>query len=216
MPGTAGSATSGRDRAYEFLKQTVLADPAMEGAFVGEQEVAERVGVSRTPVREALLQLAAEDLVQLVPNRGAYLAPLSGRDLRDLFELRGVLERFAAEKVLATGTIPLDDLRDVIEHQAHFDDPGHTKEFLEWDHCFHRLLVEAAGNATLTKTYATLRARQMRAGLTALARAAGRQTAVLAEHRAIVNALVARDLTAAIEAIDRHHRNTLALQLTAT
>lgn len=53
----------------------------MEGGFISEQEVAERVGVSRTPVREALLQLAAEDLVQLVPNRGAYIAPLTGRDL---------------------------------------------------------------------------------------------------------------------------------------
>lgn len=67
--------TSGREKAYAYLKDTVLTDPGMQGAFLSEQELADRVGVSRTPVREALLQLAAEDLVELVPKRGARVSP---------------------------------------------------------------------------------------------------------------------------------------------
>ncbi|WAL66065.1 GntR family transcriptional regulator [Amycolatopsis cynarae] len=216
MPAPARTATSGRDKAYAFLKHSVLADPAMEGAFVSEQEVAERVGVSRTPVREALLQLAAEDLVQLVPNRGAYVAPLSGRDLKDLFELRGVLERFAAQKALAEGAVPANEMEATLTRQAHHTDREHAKDFIELDHHFHSLLVEAAGNAMLTKTYASLRARQMRAGLTALERSENRQEAVLAEHRRILDALVAGDLEGALAAIDDHHEITLRLQLTAS
>ncbi|TVT51656.1 GntR family transcriptional regulator [Amycolatopsis rhizosphaerae] len=216
MPAPAGTATSGRDKAYAFLKYSVLADPAMEGAFVSEQAVAERVGVSRTPVREALLQLAAEDLVQLVPNRGAYVAPLSGRDLKDLFELRGVLERFAAQKALTEGSVPANEMEATLARQARHTDREHAKDFIELDHHFHSLLVEAAGNAMLAKTYASLRARQMRAGLTALARSENRQEAVLAEHRRILDALVAGDLEGALAAIDDHHEITLRLQLTAS
>ncbi|MBI0382182.1 GntR family transcriptional regulator, partial [Streptomyces albiflaviniger] len=65
---------SGREKAYAFLKETVLTDPDMQGRFLTEQEIADRIGISRTPIREALLLLAAEDLVQLVPKRGAHIA----------------------------------------------------------------------------------------------------------------------------------------------
>jgi DNA-binding GntR family transcriptional regulator len=188
----------------------------MEGGFVSEQMVAERVGVSRTPVREALLQLATEELVQLVPNRGAYIAPLTGRDLRDLFELRGVLERFAAQKALATGDIPVAAMRAAVERQAQCGNSERAEEFIELDHQFHSLLIEAAGNAMLAKTYASLRARQARAGRSALFRSSNRQAAVLSEHEAIIHGLAARDLQATLAAIDHHHQSTLAIQLTAT
>ncbi|GAA5164963.1 MULTISPECIES: GntR family transcriptional regulator [Amycolatopsis] len=206
--------TSGRDKAYEFLRRTVLTDPAMEGAFISEQDVAEQVGVSRTPVREALLQLAAEDLVQLVPNRGAYVAPLSGRDLRELFELRGMMERFAAHKIITfRRPAPVDEMREVIKQQRA---TTADHEFITLDHHFHSLMVDAAGNAMLSKAYANLRARQIRAGLIALSRSADRQHKVLSEHDAIVRALAGYDLDSALVAIDYHHQKTLELQLTAT
>lgn len=216
MPGPAKLSLSGREKAYEFLKRTVLADPAMEGGFISEQEVAERVGVSRTPVREALLQLAAADLVQLVPNRGAYIAPLTGRDLRDLFELRGLLERFAAQKVIASGVIPIGDMRDAISQQIHCEGPTEDRDFMSFDHYFHSVLVDAAGNAMLSKAYRGLRARQVRAGLVALSRSHNRKDQVLSEHEAILDALIAGDLEATLAAIDHHHQATLNLQLTTT
>src|SRR5690348_14465854 len=106
--GEVGGVASGREKAYEYLKDTLLTDPAAQGQFISEQDVADRVGVSRTPVREALLLLAAEDLVQLVPKRGAYVAPVSGREVAELIELRGMVERHAAERVLAMDTVPFD------------------------------------------------------------------------------------------------------------
>ncbi|AIJ26713.1 GntR family transcriptional regulator [Amycolatopsis methanolica] len=216
MPATNKPAQSGRAKAYDYLKNTVLADPDAEGGFISEQEVAERVGVSRTPVREALLQLAAEELVQLVPNRGAYIAPLTGRDLRDLVELRGLLERFAAERVMADGTVPWRAMQKVLEQQERCDDPASAKEFIELDAHFHTLLVEAAGNSMLSRTYTALRARQVRAGLVALRRSGTRHAEVIHEHQAIVTALANGEVEAALAAIDDHHAQTLKHQLTTT
>lgn len=205
---------SGRDKAYEFLKNTVLADPATQGGFISEQEIAERVGISRTPVREALLRLAAEELVQLVPKRGAYIAPITGKDLHDLMEMRGLLERFAAEKTLTDGTVPLPAMREALAQQTRLDS-GETARFIELDTHFHTLLVEAAGNPILAKTYQTLRARQVRAGMVAMLRSGDRQQTVLAEHQAILDAFESGDVTATLAAIDDHLGTTLAIQLTS-
>jgi DNA-binding GntR family transcriptional regulator len=206
---------AGRDKVYEYLKNVVLTDPELQGGFISEQDIADRVGVSRTPVREALLMLAGEELVQLVPKRGAYIATLSGKELRELIELRGVLERFAAEKSLSGAVVPLAEMRDTLAKQAALDEPHQGKQFIDLDADFHRLLIRASDNAMLIKTYEALRARQVRAGLVALFAIPRRQAAVIAEHQAIVDALASGDLPATLTAIDDHLQTTLRLQLTS-
>jgi DNA-binding GntR family transcriptional regulator len=202
-------AVSGRDRAYDYLRNTVLADPAAQGTFLNEQDIADRIGVSRTPIREALLMLSAEELVRLVPKRGAYIPELTAGELRELIELRGVLERFAAERALAAGTAPIDELREALADQRGKDD----RTFIEADTRFHTILVRAAGNETLARTYATLRARQVVSGMVALQGASGRRESVLIEHEAIVTALAAGDPGPAREAITAHLDATLRAQL---
>jgi DNA-binding GntR family transcriptional regulator len=93
--------------------------------------------------------------------------------------------------------------------------PVHSHEFVELDTHFHTLLLEAAGNEMLTRTYAGLRDRQVRAGLVALFSVTGRQGSVIAEHRAILDALAAGDLADAVAAIDLHLDTTLRIQLTS-
>jgi DNA-binding GntR family transcriptional regulator len=206
---------SGREKAYEFLKNTILADPEMQGRFISEQDVADRIGVSRTPIREALLLLAAEDLVQLVPKKGAYVAPVSGRQVAELMELRGMVERFAAEHVLANGTAPITGMREAIERQTALRGMADAREFIDVDRQFHALLVKATGNELLTKTYEGLRARQLRAGVVALYRSEGRQDVVLLEHESIVAALESGDVGAATAAISAHLESTLKVLLGA-
>ncbi|GAA0634379.1 GntR family transcriptional regulator [Kutzneria viridogrisea] len=201
---------SGRDKAYEYLRDTILADPASQGQFISEQEVADRVGVSRTPVREALLLLAAEELVRLVPKRGAYVAPMTAREITELVELRGLLERHAAEQALASGAVPLAELREALDRQR--AEPE-VRQFIDWDRRFHTALVAATGNAMLTRVYTGLGARQVRAGLTALHAAADRREAVLTEHEAILTALAANDPAAARAAITAHLDSTLRVLL---
>ncbi len=205
---------SGREKAYGYLKETVLTDPAMQGEFLSEQEIADRIGVSRTPIREALLLLAAEDLVELVPKRGARVAPLSGREISELMELRGIVERFAAEQVLTSGRAPVRELAELLDRQVGLSGPDQAKEFIAVDHLFHSTLVSAVGNALLDRHYEGLRSRQVRAGVVALYNQQGRQEAVLHEHQAILDALTAGDAAAACLAIDNHLGSTLKVLLT--
>ncbi|MCF3964669.1 GntR family transcriptional regulator [Streptomyces fuscigenes] len=195
---------SGREKAYAYLRDTVIADPAMLGRFVNEQAVADSIGVSRTPIREALLLLAAEDLVQLIPKKGAYVAPLSGREVSELMDLRSVLESHAARVVLAQDRAPVAEMRRLVEEQARVSGPGQAARFIELDHHFHMALVRTAGNSILTRTYEGLRARQVRCGITAVFRSSGRQDSVMKEHRAIADALEAGAADAVADAIQTH------------
>jgi DNA-binding GntR family transcriptional regulator len=211
---------SGRERAYRHLRETVLVDPAVQGTFLNEVDLAQDIGVSRTPVREALLLLVAEGLVEMVPKRGAYVPPLSGRQIRELMELRTLLEQHAASVTLAQGSVPVPAMRAALGEQerlldadARATDVAH--EFIEWDRRFHQSLVDAAGNELIARTYAGLRTRQVRVGVAALFRATDRQRAVCAEHRSIVDALDSGDEAAAHGAISEHLRITLQLFLEA-
>ncbi len=196
--------TSGRQIAYDHLKDEVLSDPNMQGQFVNEQWLADRIGVSRTPIREALLLLAAEELVQLVPKRGAYVAPVSRRELRDLFEMRAMVECYAARRTVELGTVPVEQMRDALEGQRALSVDSEARDFIDLDHRFHAALVLAVGNDMLTKTYEALRARQIRAGVVALFRGGDRRRTVPAEHDAILDALVEGNAEESVKAITAH------------
>ncbi|MFI1016858.1 GntR family transcriptional regulator [Streptomyces sp. NPDC020965] len=204
---------SGRDMAYAFLKEQVLTDPDTQGMFLSEQEIADRIGVSRTPVREALLLLAAEDLIRLVPKRGAQIVPLTGREITELMELRGVVERYAAESVIAAGRPPVVELTGLLDRQRALTGPGTAKEFIAVDQLFHATIVAAVGNTLLDRHYDGLRGRQIRAGSVGLFDRPGRREAALAEHRAILTALEAGDAAAACAAVDAHLGTTLGVLL---
>ncbi|TCC38289.1 GntR family transcriptional regulator [Kribbella speibonae] len=198
------SGDSGRDRAYHYLRGTVLSDPAVSGTFINEQVVATEVGISRTPVREALLMLAAEDLVQLVPHRGAFVAPLPGREIAELMQARGVIECWAASTSLAADAAPVEAMNGVLEQQRAIVAQGDAKAFIELDSQFHALLVEAGGNSVLGRLYDNLRSKHVLLGVVALQRSATRRQDVLAEHQAIVDGLAAGDPAAAEKAILSH------------
>jgi DNA-binding GntR family transcriptional regulator len=208
---------SGRERAYRHLRETVLVDPDIQGTFLNEVDLAQDIGVSRTPVREALLLLVAEGLVEMVPKRGAYVPPLSGRQIRELMELRTLLEQHAASVTLAREAVPLEAMRAALAQQEHLltAEPCDAQEFIEWDRRFHQSLVDAAGNDLIARTYAGLRTRQVRVGVAALFRAVDRQRTVCAEHGRIVDALESGDEAAAHEAIADHLRITQQLFLQA-
>ncbi len=194
---------SGRELAYAHLKDTVLSDPSMQGQFVNEQALADEIGVSRTPIREALLLLAAEELVQLVPKRGAYIAPIGGREIGELFEIRTMIECYAARRAVELDAVPLAEMRGQLDEQRELGE-DQAREFIDHDHRFHSALVAAVGNEMLSKTYDGLRARQIRAGVEALFRSDGRRKSVLSEHEAICSALAAGDPEAATAAITEH------------
>jgi DNA-binding GntR family transcriptional regulator len=208
--------TTNREKAYEYLQEHVLVDPQMQGQFLNEQELAARIGVSRTPVREALLLLAADGLVEQIPQRGALVPTMSGREIADLLEMRRVLERHAAEVTIAGNAVPFHSMAAVLEQQREFrHEDGKSKEFISLDRQFHQLLVDAAGNNLISQTYAKLSVRQVLVGVEALFRSKDRQTQVCTEHQEILDALQSQDTKAAQSAIDKHLEITLKILLRA-
>ncbi|MFD7923029.1 GntR family transcriptional regulator [Streptomyces sp. NPDC059740] len=206
---------SGREKAYAYLKDSVLTDPEMQDRFLSEQEIADRIGVSRTPIREALLLLAAEDLVRLVPKRGAHIARLSGREIGELMEMRSLIERYAAERTTEQGVAPVEEMHRILADQEDLRGEHNAKDFIAADHRFHATLVAAVGNTLMSRQYDALRSRQIRAGVIALYRSGNRQEEVLSEHRQILDALATGDAGAACAAIDGHIRATRRILLAA-
>jgi DNA-binding GntR family transcriptional regulator len=218
MPTNMAGSASGRDKAYAFIVDQVLTLPTTTGSFLNEQDLAARIGVSRTPVREALLLLQAEGLVELVPKRGAYVPPLSGRQIAELMDLRGVLERHAAGRALASGKPPVADMRAILAQQeALVDsvDEAAARTFISLDGRFHQTLVDAANSELLSTTYTGLRAKLSRIGLAAVFATPNRQRPVCVEHAAIVDALASGDVDLAHAKIDEHLDVTLQTLLRA-
>jgi DNA-binding GntR family transcriptional regulator len=199
------------DKAYAFAKERVLDGRFAGGDLISEGDVALQVGLSRTPVREAFLRLESEGLLRLYPKRGALVVPVSVAEVENVMETRLLVERFAIEKVIRLGIDLGARLESAIEQQEALAAPTREREFVEADREFHRVVVEAAGNDILLQLHDSLRDRQSRMGVAALARDDDRTTEIVEEHRALAAAIAARDVDEAGVIVDRHLRRTLAL-----
>ncbi|MFC9770541.1 MULTISPECIES: GntR family transcriptional regulator [unclassified Pseudarthrobacter] len=207
MGKNSGAAASGREKAYLHLRENVLVDPELQGRFLNEAELAAEIGVSRTPVREALLLLVSDGLVELIPQRGAYVPAVTGREISELMELRGVLENYAARLAIAEHRVPAALMQETLNLQSEIPDTGRpedAREFIRLDTLFHQQLIDAAGNELISKTYSKLHVRQVLVGVSALFRTGDRHRAVCAEHQVIIDALVSGDTARAQKAIDEH------------
>jgi DNA-binding GntR family transcriptional regulator len=197
MPEERAPSASGR--AYRHVKERVLDGTLAGGELISEGEIAEALGMSRTPVRAAFTQLESEGLLRLYPKRGALVVPVSAQELEDVIETRWVIERYAIERAIADpGELPTQ-LAKSAERQARLK----GGEFVEADRAFHRSLVAATGNTILLGLYDSLRDRQRRmARATMRDRDRGLRTA--AEHRAIADAIAERDAGLALAALRAH------------
>ncbi|GAP59152.1 uncharacterized HTH-type transcriptional regulator in unstable DNA locus [Arthrobacter sp. Hiyo1] len=189
------------------MRENILIDPEVQGKFLNEQELAAEIGVSRTPVREALLLLVSDGLVELIPQRGAYVPPVTGREMSELMELRGILESHAAGLVIEQGRVPARTMQETLDQQAKLPEelsPEAAREFIRLDTLFHQQLIDAAGNELISRTYSKLHVRQILVGVSALFRTGGRREQVCAEHQDILDALMSGDAAKAQKAIDHH------------
>ena len=183
----------------------MLTDPGLVGTFINEQDVAAAVGVSRTPVREALLRLAAEDLVQLRPNRGRLPGSRQRRaDAPDHAGARGDRDVGGAPLHGGRHRSRSPRWRTGCASRRRWPSTGPDEEFARVDGEFHLLLVRAAGNPLLERMYDALHARHVLLGLTAARRHGLQRETVVHEHRTILAALRSGDADAAERAIWEH------------
>lgn len=205
--GSARSDGSAQDVAYQWLKEHVSSLPRHGGTFLSEAEVAKSTGTSRTPVREALLRLEAEGFLQIVPKKGVFVPPISDGEVRAVMQARELVEDWCVRRITPASEAFLTELERLVdEQQKAMDDP---ETFIERDRAFHRAIVRQAGNPVLAEFYESLRERQVRMGLRAVANADNRAHAVLAEHSAIVEAIRAGDPARARDALAGHLSSTL-------
>lgn len=152
---------SAADRVYAQVKRDILAGGLPGGSLVTEGSLAEVCGVSRTPVREALLRLEGEGLVRLYPKKGALVVPPSLEDVREVLEARVVIEEWAARAVWPRRTELLPALEAELAAMRDTLAPQDVERLVEHDRRFHEIVVAAAGNAILARTYQGLRDRQL-------------------------------------------------------
>ena len=205
-------APSAADRVYQFVKDGIITRRLTSVALLGEGDLAAQVGVSRTPVREALLRLEAEGLVRLLPKRGVLVVPVTPAEIADVLETRRLIEAHTARKVAVIGASPglIEELSRDLDAMRSATLDRDTAAYVRADRAFHAAVVGAAGNAILTGIYSSLRDRQLRMGVANLLdEAAGhgheaRMTATLVEHQAIFDALRAGDVAAVAAAVTTH------------
>jgi DNA-binding GntR family transcriptional regulator len=194
----APQGTEGRhaaDQAYRLIRDQILTGRRVSGEWLREGEMAESVGVSRTPVREALRRLTAEGLVRYERHRGVQVQNWSVQDLDEIFSLRSVLEPWGCRLAAENGTVDLDVLDDLASRMdalAPDGRPSDVDKLTELNNRFHRTVLDGADNGRLTGVIASV------IQLPLVWRTFSRYTPdalrrSLAHHHELVSALAARD-----------------------
>jgi DNA-binding GntR family transcriptional regulator len=197
-----------REQARAALRASIITGELAAGELYSVGTVAERLGVSATPIREALSDLEHLGLVAIFRNRGFIVPELTAHDLDEIFELRLLLEVPAVERVV--GRLSAEDLatcRREVERGMRAAGKGDLPTFLEADREFHRRLLSALGNARLVEVVDNLRDQARLYGLTRLA-ASGGLIASAEEHQRLLAAVEADNPQAAGQQMTLHLKHT--------
>ena len=177
--------------AYERLREEIRSGLLRPGARLTETDLAERLSISRTPVREAIRRLEAEGLVDHQPRTGAVVRQLDYPEIMELYEMRTVLEGTAARLAArAASPMELEELRSINDDLAGATGDGAAMARLNRQ--FHARLLDAARNRFLVRSMASIESTMLILGPTSMA-AEGRAEEAVAEHATVLEALEARD-----------------------
>jgi len=190
------------------LRSLIVESRIKPGERVPELEISRDLGVSRTPIREALKVLASEGLVELLPLRGAVVKTFSHKDSADMLEVMGMLESFAAQKACKAEQKRIDHVLAMHEKMKVFFAKGKRPEYFELNQKIHDALVDMADNESLTMVHNTL-SKRMRS-----LRYSGNSTpdnwrGALEDHEQIAKALAQRDTQKIKKAVQTHFENTI-------
>jgi DNA-binding GntR family transcriptional regulator len=203
------------DRAYQAIRQRILDNAWPPGHQALEQEVALALGMSRTPVREALIRLQNEGLVEVVPRHGMRVLPVSAGDMREIYENLTALECMAAE-LLARQQPDAKALKPLVKATQAMDKALAAGDLDAWaaaDERFHAGLIALAGNRRLEATVSHYWDRAHRARMFSL-RLRPKPEHSTREHRELVQRLAAGDAAGAA-AVNRAHRERASRELLA-
>ncbi|MER5479976.1 GntR family transcriptional regulator [Streptomyces sp. NPDC002734] len=196
-----------REQVLQALRAALVSGELAPGEVHSAPALGQRLGVSATPVREAMQQLALEGAVEVVPNRGFRVAERGARELAELAEVRALIEVPVVLRLART--VPAGrwaELRPLAERTVLAASSGCAATYAEADRAFHRALLSLAGNAELVRITEDLHRRSQwpRTGGAAGARGHAELLADAAEHGALLDALVAQDLDVVRRLVGEH------------
>jgi DNA-binding GntR family transcriptional regulator len=204
LPHLGGRKPNFRERLVDVLRAALVTGELRPGEVYSAPSLAPRFGVSATPVREAMLELVKEGMVDIVPNKGFRVTEVSDRQLDEYTQVRSLIE-IPTTVGLATTVDPddLKPLRPLAQEIVSAAAKGDLIEYVEADLHFHSGLLALAGNEHLVEVVRDLRRRARLYGLTAVFEA-GRLEASAREHLELLDALLAQDPERVREVITRH------------
>ena len=142
------------ERSAELIRERILAGDFASGDRLVEAKIAEQLGISRGPLREALKQLAVEGLVREVPRRGTFVATPTADDVRDVYDLRAAIEGRAARLVIANADpVSLEALRRAVDGIGAAAEAGDLQRLVRADYEFHETLCRVSGNRRLHEVF---------------------------------------------------------------
>jgi DNA-binding GntR family transcriptional regulator len=148
------------ERAYQVIRDGITNGAYPPGSHLTAQQLAQASGLSRTPVREAMRRLHAEGLVTFIPNRGAFVTAMSERDIQKIYDLRVVLESYAADSAaLEASNAQIDELEDIAKEMASVaaaSDDTSIERVAMLNNVFHKHVVLAAANPRLESALAPI------------------------------------------------------------
>ena len=182
-----------RDVVFNTLRDAILKGELEPGERLMEIQLAERLGVSRTPIREAIRRLELEGLVRMIPRKGAEVAKISEKSLRDVLEVRRSLEELAAE--LACQRMDAEALKDLEDAQKAFIqavESGETMTMAEADEHFHDVIYMGTGNTRLVQILNNLREQMYRYRFEYI-KDSSQHERLVEEHKVIYESIVKKD-----------------------
>lgn len=177
-----------REKILEHIRDAIVAGTLKAGSRVSEPELAERYGISRTPIREAFRQLESEGYLTVIPRRGAVVSELSPKDIEEFYAIKSIMEGYAARRACENlSNKDLERLQAINDKLAELARSGDIKHFFKVHSDFHELFIKAADNEKLRELIAGLVTKFQRLRFTSLS-LPGRMAVSVQEHEKIIDA----------------------------
>ena len=191
-----------RDGVYEHIRADILSCVLLPGARIFENDLAKRYDVSKSPVRDALLRLQEQGLIEVLPRKGYLIRPISKSDAYDLYEMRLLLEKSSLRR--ACNEASDEDLASLDQFRA--VDNGDLVHWVMYNRNFHRRITELSGNSRMARITAEVIDQFDRLTFVGVSSAPSETTSEksVAEHVEIIDALQARDRSKVTKLITKH------------
>ncbi|WP_105614212.1 GntR family transcriptional regulator [Vallitalea okinawensis] len=197
-----------RGRVYSKIRDDILKGRYSTDEPIKEMQVSKELGVSRTPVREALRQLELEELVTIIPNKGAFVTGITPKDIQDIYAIRSLVEGLSAKWAAKNATDQqIKELEEVLDLFEFFYKRGNFEQLHELDNKFHKQIYDISGSRILKHVLSDFHNYAQRVRKASL-ESSGRAEVSLSEHKDILTAIKNHDMKNAEKLMNKHVKNT--------